>query len=78
MLSLHTGSIDTRSPEEGSLIGLLDSKRSDVHNQLLAVPKHDEIIWQGLHVRRASFSWKTWWARSHRSRLIVDTTLQVV
>ena len=53
MLSLRTGSIDTKSPEECSQIGLLDSKRSDVHDELLAVPTHDKITWQGLHMHKA-------------------------
>ena len=53
VLSLHINGIDAISPEECSQIGLLDSKRSDVHSQLLVVPKHDEIIWQGLHVSTA-------------------------
>ena len=53
MLSLRISSIDTVSPEECSQIGLLDSKRSDVHSQLLVIPKHDKIIWQGLHVSTA-------------------------
>ena len=53
VLSFRIGSIDTTLPEECSQTGLLDSKRSDVHIELLTVPKHNEIIWQGLHMHKA-------------------------
>ena len=69
VLSLHIGSIETGSPEKCSQVGLLDSKRSGVHKQLLVVPKHDEIIWQGLHMHRAKFLQRTRLARSDRSVL---------
>ena len=68
--------IDNALPEECSQIGLLDSKRSDVYIELLAVPKHDKIVWQGLHMHKAKCSQSTWWARSDRSTIAVKTTLQ--
>ena len=53
MLSLRIGSFETVLPEECSQIGLLDSKHLYIHNQLLAVSKYYEIIWQGLHMSTA-------------------------